>query len=95
MAALRWRPTWIEAPEKPDWIAIDGDFVVGRIMLYEHGPSQGLWSWSITGIILPAGTGGGTAATAKEAARALRDAWRNRSDDVKAVGLWAAVPAKS
>jgi hypothetical protein len=47
---LRWRATRFppDPPEVNDGVALDGEEVVGRVRLIEHGPLGGLWSWSMT-----------------------------------------------
>jgi hypothetical protein len=35
-------------PSDLDWVAFDGDEIVGRVMQYQHGKEQGRWLWSMT-----------------------------------------------
>ena len=48
--SLRWRATHFppSPPEKNDGICVDGEATVGRVLLNEHGPMQGIWMWSMT-----------------------------------------------
>jgi hypothetical protein len=43
---LRWGATRFppDPPEVHDGVALDGEEVVGRVKLIEHGPLGGLWS---------------------------------------------------
>jgi len=73
-----------------DWLAYDEDLEVGRILRIPHGPSEGKWTWSITGISLAAvgHTDRGMCNTQREAAEALRDAWRRRPANARAVPMF-------
>jgi hypothetical protein len=31
-----------------DFVALDGDTIVGRVMQFEFGPEVGVWFWSMT-----------------------------------------------
>src|SRR4051795_4807724 len=35
-------------PSDLDWVAFDGNEIVGRVMQYQHGKEQGQWLWSMT-----------------------------------------------
>lgn len=57
-------------PSNTDWVALDGDRIVGRVMQFDSGPESGRWMWSMVATapgptILPAN---GRAETRTEAA---------------------------
>jgi hypothetical protein len=47
---LRGRATHFppSPPKQSDGICLDGEATVGRVLLNEHGPTRGLWMWSMT-----------------------------------------------
>ena len=45
---ITWRFTWPDEPPQPDFAALDGEKVVGRVYQYAHGPQKGLWFWTMT-----------------------------------------------
>ena len=45
---VTWRLTWPAEPPQPDFAALDGETIIGRVYQYPHGPEKGLWFWSMT-----------------------------------------------
>ena len=48
--SLRWRATHFppSPPKQNDGICLDGEATVGRVLLNDHGPTKGVWMWSMT-----------------------------------------------
>src|SRR4051794_37199519 len=64
-------------PSDLDWVALDGDRIVGRVMQYVSGRESGLWLWSMVAtapgpMILP---NSGRAGTRAEAGRRAVEAY--------------------
>lgn len=68
-----------------DWVAIERGVVIGRIQRLRDG----FWQWNVTGAALaPHGLKqSGVEPSQREAAEALRDAWRGRP--IGASFVWA------
>jgi|tagenome__1003787_1003787.scaffolds.fasta_scaffold20764338_2 hypothetical protein len=63
-------------PSDLDWVAFDGDQIIGRVMQYQHGKEQGRWLWSKT--VLRPGTAeinSGTTESRGEAGRRVVEAY--------------------
>jgi hypothetical protein len=47
---LRWRATHFppSPPEQNDGVCLHGEATVGRVLLNDHGPTSGVWMWSMT-----------------------------------------------
>jgi hypothetical protein len=37
-----------DLPPEPDYIAFDGEKVIGRVYQHEHGTMKGRWLWTMT-----------------------------------------------
>src|SRR3954463_12379904 len=47
---LRWRATHFppSPPKQNDGVCLDGEATIGRVLLNDHGPTRGVWMWSMT-----------------------------------------------
>jgi hypothetical protein len=50
MIELRWRATHFppSPPKRNDGVCLDEEATVGRVLLNDHGPTKGVWMWSMT-----------------------------------------------
>jgi hypothetical protein len=78
---LRWRATHFppSPPKKNDGVCLDDEATVGRVLLNEHGPTQGLWMWSMTacapGVDARSFEASGRLSTKEEAKAAVEQAY--------------------
>jgi hypothetical protein len=78
---LRWRATHFppSPPKKNDGVCLDGEATVGRVLLNDHGPTRGVWMWSMTacapGVDARAFEASGRLATKEEAKAAVEQAY--------------------
>jgi hypothetical protein len=74
IAWMRHRDFYPDIPDSDvDFVALDGDTIVGRVMQFEFGPESGVWFWT-TVVTRPGPRGGDTNGRVNSRAK-LAGAW--------------------